>query len=102
MIDYVVAAAAILLQSCLILCDPLDNSSLGSSIPGVLQARILEWVAISFSNACMLSHFSCVRLCAILWTAAPRPLCPQDSLGKNTGVGCHLEAWNFQSCRHNL
>ena len=45
------AAAAKSLQSCLTLCDPIDSSPLGSSVPGVLQARILEWVAISFSNA---------------------------------------------------
>ena len=45
------AAAAKLLQSCLTLCDPIDGSPPGSSIPGILQARILEWVAISFSNA---------------------------------------------------
>ena len=40
-----------LLQSCRTLCDPTDGSPLGSSVPGILQARILEWVAISFSNA---------------------------------------------------
>ena len=45
------AAAAKLLQSCLTLCDPIDGSPPGSPIPGILQARILEWVAISFSNA---------------------------------------------------
>ena len=45
------AAAARLLQSCPTLCDPTDDSPLGSSVPGILQARILEWVAISFSNA---------------------------------------------------
>ena len=45
------AAAAKSLQSCLTLCDPIDGSPLGSSVPGILQARILEWVAISFSNA---------------------------------------------------
>ena len=39
------------LQSCPTLCDPIDDSSPGSAIPGILQARILEWVAISFSNA---------------------------------------------------
>ena len=44
------AAAAKSLQSCPTLCDPIDGSPLGSSVPGVLQARILEWVAISFSN----------------------------------------------------
>ena len=45
------AAAAKLLQSCPTLCDPIEGSQLGSSVPGILQARILEWVAISFSNA---------------------------------------------------
>ena len=44
--------AAKLLQSCLTLCDPIDGSPLGSSVPEILQAKILEWVAISFSNAC--------------------------------------------------
>ena len=46
-----IAAAAKLLQSCLTLCDPIDGSPPGSPIPGILQARTLEWVAISFSNA---------------------------------------------------
>ena len=45
------AAAAESLQSCPTLCDPIDGSPLGSSVPGILQARTLEWVAISFSNA---------------------------------------------------
>ena len=45
------AAAAKSLQSCLTLCDPLDGSPPGSPVPGILQARTLEWVAISFSNA---------------------------------------------------
>ena len=45
------AAAAKSLQSCLTLCDPTDGSPPGSSVPGILQARTLEWVAISFSNA---------------------------------------------------
>jgi len=44
-------AAAKWLQSCPTLCDPIDGSPLGSPIPGILQARTLEWVAISFSNA---------------------------------------------------
>jgi len=44
-------AAAKLLQSCPTLCDPIDGSPPGSSVPGILQARTLEWVAISFSNA---------------------------------------------------
>ena len=46
-----VAAAAKSLQSCLTLCDPTDGSPPGSPVPGILQARTLEWVAISFSNA---------------------------------------------------
>ena len=47
------AAAAKSLHSCLTLCDPKDGSPLGSSIPGILQARILEWVATSFSNSAL-------------------------------------------------
>ena len=46
-----VAAAAKLLQSCPTLCNPTDGSPPGSPVPGILQARTLEWVAISFSNA---------------------------------------------------
>ena len=45
------AAAAKSLQSCPTLCDPIDGSPPGSLVPGILQARTLEWVAISFSNA---------------------------------------------------
>ena len=45
------AAAAKSLQLCLTLCDPIDVSLPGSPVPGILQARTLEWVAISFSNA---------------------------------------------------
>ena len=45
------AAAAKLLQSCPTLCDPIGGSPPGSPVPGILQARTLEWVAISFSNA---------------------------------------------------
>ena len=46
-----IAAAAKSLQSCPTLCDPMDGSPPGSPVPGILQARTLEWVAISFSNA---------------------------------------------------
>ena len=58
------AAAAKSPQSCLTLCDPIDGSPPGSPVPGILQARILEWVAISFSNACMHAkwHQSCPTL----------------------------------------
>ena len=48
---YTAAAAAKSPQSCLTLCDPIDGSPPGSPIPGILQARTLEWLAISFSNA---------------------------------------------------
>ena len=47
------AAAAKSLQSCPTLCNPIDSSPPGSPVPGILQARTLEWVAISFSNECM-------------------------------------------------
>ena len=59
------AAAAKSLQSCPTLCDSTDSSPLGSSVPGILQARTLEWVAISFSNACMHAQSlqSCPTLC---------------------------------------
>ena len=49
--DSAAAAAAKSLQSCSTLCDPIDGSPPGSPVPGILQARTLEWVAISFSNA---------------------------------------------------
>ena len=68
------SAAAKSLQSCLTLCDPIDGSPPGSPVPGILQARILEWVAISFSNArkweVKVKSLSCVRLLATPWTAA--------------------------------
>ena len=49
--DCAAAAAAKSLQSCPTLCDPIDGSPPGSPVPGILQARTLEWVAISFSSA---------------------------------------------------
>ena len=66
------AAAAKSLQSCPTLCDPIDGSPPGSPIPGILQARTLEWVAISFSNAwkwkVKVKWLSRVRLLATPWT----------------------------------
>ena len=68
------AAAAKLLQSCPTLCDPIDGSPPGSPVPGILQARTLEWVAVSFSNAqkwkVKVKSLSCVRPSATPWTAA--------------------------------
>ena len=87
------AAAAKSLQSCPTLCDPLDGSPLGSSVPGILQARILEWVAISFSNAW---KWKWKRSRSVVsdssWPHGLQPtrlLRPWDFPGKSTGVGCH-------------
>ena len=68
------AAAAKSLQSCLTLCDPIERSPPGSPVPGILQARTLEWVVISFSNAwkwkVKVKSLSRVQLFATPWTAA--------------------------------
>ena len=68
------AAAVKSLQSCPTLCDPMNCSLPGFSVPGILQARTLEWVAISFSNAwkwkVKVKSLSCVLLLATPWTAA--------------------------------
>ena len=68
------AAAAKSLQSCSTLCDPIDVSPPGSAVPGILQARIMEWVAISFSSAwkwkVKVKLLSRVQLFANPWTAA--------------------------------
>ena len=72
------AAAAKSLQSCPTLCNPIDGSPPGSSIPGILQATILEWVAISFSSAwkwkVKVKSFSCVLLFMTPWTVAYQAL----------------------------
>ena len=72
-LSYAAAAAAKSLQSCQTLCDPTDSSPPGSSVPGILQARTLEWVAISFSNAWKWKvkgkSLSRVWLFATPWTA---------------------------------
>ena len=86
------AAAAKSLQSCPTLCNPRDSSPPGSPVPGILQARTLEWVAISFSSAwkwkVKVKSLSRVWLLVTPRTAAyqaPLSLSP----GKSTGVGCH-------------
>ena len=84
----VAAAAAKSLQSCPTLCDPIDGSPPGSPIPGILQARTLEWVAISFSNAWKWK----VKVSDSSWPHGLQPtrlLRPWDFPGKSTGVGCH-------------
>ena len=99
---YIYSAAAKSLQSCPTLCDPIDGSPLGSSVPGICQARTLEWVAISFSNAwkwkVKVKSLSRVRLFATPWTEEPtRLLRPWDFPGKSTGVGCHCLLWYIYS-----
>ena len=71
------AAAAKLLQSCPTLCDPIDGSPPGSPVLRILQARILEWVTISFSNACM--HAKSLQLCPTLCN-------PMDSRAPGSSV----------------
>ena len=73
-LHYIAAAAAKSCQLCPTLCDPIDGSPPGSPIPGILQARTLEWVAISFSNAgkwkVKVKSLSHVQPSATPWTAA--------------------------------
>ena len=87
------AAAAKSLHSCPTLCDPIDGSPPCSSVPGILQARTLEWVAIYFSNAwkwkVKVKSLSCVWLFATHGLQCTRLLCPWDFQGKSTRVGCH-------------
>ena len=71
---YPAAVTAKSLRSCPTLCDPIDGSPPGSPVPGILQARTLEWVAISFSNAgkgkVKVKPLSRIRLLATPWTSA--------------------------------
>ena len=83
------ATAAKSLQSCPTLCDPIDGSPPGSPVPGLLQARTLEWVAITFSNAWK-SKVKVKLLSSRPHGLQPtRFLHPRDFPGKSTGVGCH-------------
>ena len=83
------AAAAKSLQSCPTLCDPIDGSPPGSSVPGILQARTLEWVVISFSSAWKWSRSVVFYFLRPNGLQPTRLLCPWDFPGKSTGVGCH-------------
>ena len=84
------AAAAKSLQSYPTLCDPIDSSPPGSPVPGILQARILEWVAI-FLPQCMKvkSESEVAQSCPTPWTAAYQAPPSMGFPGKSTGVGCH-------------
>ena len=92
-----------LLQSCLTLCDPIDGSQPGSPVPGILQARMLEWVAISFSNAwkwkVKVKSLSRVQLFETPWTAAHQAPPSMGFPGRRTGVGCHC-LLRFLSLHH--
>ena len=102
------AAAAKSLQSCPTLCDPIDRNPPGSPVPGILQARTLEWVAISFSKAWKWKV-------KVKSSDPQRPhglqpsrlLRPWDFPGRSTGVGCHClqgcnkmdpDIWNWLVC----
>ena len=93
------AAAAKSLNSCPTLCDPIDRSLLGSPVPGILQARTLEWVATSFSNAWkwkvkvkLLSH---VRLFVTPWTAAYQAPPPMEFSRQEYWSGVPLPSLPF-------
>ena len=98
------AAAAKLRQLCPTFCDPIDGSPLGSPVPGILQARMLEWVAVSFSNAWKWK-WSCS---AVSDSSRPhglyptRLLHPWDFPGKSTGVGCHCLLHNGHEFQQTL
>ena len=88
----------LLLQLCLTLCDPIDSSPPGSSVPGILQARLLEWLPFPSSmHACMLSRSSCVRLCATSWTAAH-----QAPLSTGFSRQGYWSGLPFPSCKRGL
>ena len=99
-VTYNTAAAAKSLQSCPTLCDPIDSSPPGSPVPGILQARTLEWVAISFSNAwkweVKVKSLSHAWLLATPWAAAHQA---PPSMGFSrqedwSGCRCLLQVYN--------
>ena len=83
------AADAKSLQLCPTLCNPIDGSPPGSSVPGILQSRILEWVAISFSNAC--THAKSLHSCPIL--CDPMDSSPAGSSGHGMPKRFCLQHW---------
>ena len=93
------AAAAKSLQLCLTLCDRIDSSPPGSPVPGILQARTLEWVAISFSNAwkwkVKVKSLSLVRLFTTPWTAAYQAPLSMGFSRQEYWSGCHCLLWIF-------
>ena len=103
--DIILDAAAKSLQSCLTLWDPIDGSPPGSPIPGILQARTLEWVAISFSNAwkrkVKVKSLSRVHSSQTPWTAAHQAPLSMDFPRTSTGVGCHCLLQILYWYKHN-
>ena len=93
------AAAAASFQLCPTLCDPIDGILPGSPVPGILQARTLEWVAISFSSAWKwkgkVKSLSCVRPSVTPWTAAFQPpkLSTEELMLLNCGIGWRRLLW---------
>ena len=91
---YSYAAAAKSLQSCLTLCDPIDGSPPGSTIPEILQARTLEWAAISYSNAwkwkVKVKSLSRVWVLATAWTAAYQASPSMGFSRQEHWRGCHF------------
>ena len=98
------ATAAKLLQSCPTLYDPVDGSPPGSLHPGILQARTLEWVAISFSNAwkwkVKVKYLSRVWLLATPWTAAYQAPLSMGFSSQEYWSGLPLSSpkWSWHSC----
>ena len=97
------ATAAKSLQSCPTLCDPIDGSPPGSPVPGILQARTLEGVAVSFSNAwkwkVKVKSLSRVRLLGTHGLQPTRLLCPWGFPGKSTGMCLNTFIYNFLCLR---
>ena len=100
------AAAAKSLQSCPTLCDPIDGSPPGSPVPGILQARTLEWVAISSSNTwkwkVKVKLLSCVQLFATPWTAAYQAPPPMGFSRQEYWSGVPLPSPICTIVQHNL
>ena len=90
-------AAAKSRKSCPTLCDPIDGSLPGSPAPGIFQARTLEWVAISFSNAwkwkVKVKSLSCVRLLVTPWTAAYQATPSMRFSKQEYWSGSHIVLW---------
>ena len=99
-------AAAKSLQSCLTLCDPTDGRPPGSPVPGILQARTLKWVAVSFSNVwkwkVKVRSLSRVQLLATPWTAAHQAPPSMGFSRQEYWSGCHCLLQPFSRHYYSL